>query len=60
MKRRMTAVMGAMAAVTGIGLLATPTAGATTPEPNQVANVFGSVSICVNIPIGPATVNICL
>ncbi|MXP23656.1 hypothetical protein GIY30_20155 [Gordonia sp. HNM0687] len=60
MKRKMTAVAGTAAAVFGIGLLAVPTAAAATPEPHQAANVFGSVSICVNIPIGPATVSICL
>ncbi|WAC57266.1 hypothetical protein [Gordonia sp. SL306] len=61
MKRRMALVVAGSATAVSIGMFVAPTAGAAPVEPHQAAGAFGSVSICVAVPVPPPLrISICI
>ncbi|WP_187587781.1 hypothetical protein [Gordonia sp. OPL2] len=58
MKRRMCLAIAGAAVVLGVGSAVAPAAGASPLEPHPVINA-GSVSFCINIPLGPFNISIC-
>ncbi|MCG7635417.1 hypothetical protein MHN80_24195 [Gordonia McavH-238-E] len=59
--RRTSVGVAAAGAACAIGLATAPTASAAPAvQPVQPVQAVGSVAICFGIPIGPATISVCL
>ncbi|MDL9946301.1 hypothetical protein QSJ19_11970 [Gordonia sp. ABSL11-1] len=58
MKRRISLAIAGAAVVAGVGSAVAPTAGASPLEPHPVISA-GSVTFCINIPLGPFNISIC-
>ena len=59
--RRTSVGVAAVGAACAIGLATAPTASAAPAvQPVQPVQAVGSVAICFGIPIGPATISVCL
>lgn len=59
--RRTSVGVAAAGAACAIGLTTAPTASAApAAQPVQPVQAVGSVAICFGIPIGPATISVCL
>ncbi|AZG47524.1 hypothetical protein [Gordonia insulae] len=58
MKRRISLVMATAAVALGVGSAVAPAADASPLEPHPAFSL-GSVSFCINIPVGPVHISIC-
>jgi hypothetical protein len=57
MKRRISLAIAGAAVVAGVGSAVAPTADASPLEHPVIS--AGSVTFCINIPLGPFNINIC-
>ncbi|MBH0779591.1 hypothetical protein [Nocardia bovistercoris] len=59
MLNKATKVSAAAAIALSIGALAAPAASAA-PATTPSATAVGSVAVCLNVPIGPISISVCL